>query len=291
MNLILILGHIETLSILSGKDSCTSIVDAATKKGKNIYCFDPPETLFENEKIPDNLFCPKYIENSFTKRFGKLYKTDKPILSIIGTNSRQGKFTLQLCLRKKLIKRGFSVGNMGTEPSSLLFDFEAIFPCGYNGMIQLDIPQTITSVNELIWDITQNNPDIIITGGQSGFLPYNESNALMFPSYHQIVFSAIQPDAIILCINPYDEIDFIERTIKVAEGLSNGKVIGIVCFPVDVSEGWQGRMGGHNRISEHQEVELKNRLSKKFNNNIGIYMLDNDSEIDALVESVIYYFQ
>ena len=107
----------------------------------------------------------------------------------------------------------------------------------------------------------------------------------------QIVFSAIQPDAIILCINPYDEIDFIERTIKVAEGLSNGKVIGIVCFPVDVSEGWQGRMGGHNRISEHQEVELKNRLSKKFNNNIGIYMLDNDSEIDALVESVIYYFQ
>ena len=222
---------------------------------------------------------------------GKLYKTDKPELSIIGTNSRQGKFSLQLYLRKELMKRGFAVGNMGTEPSSLLFGFDTVFPCGYNGQIQLDIPQTITAVNELIWDITQKDPDIIITGGQSGFLAYNDSNARMFPSYHQIVFSAIQLDAIILCINPYDDTDFIERTIKAAEGLSNGKVIGIVCFPIDASEGWRGRMGAKKRITEQQESELKNRLLHRFDYNIGIYMLDSSLEIDALIEAIIHYFQ
>lgn len=287
----LILGHNEMLSILSGKDVGGSITDIAVKKGKNIYCFDPPETFFAHEKIPSNLYCPMYTEDFFVKRFGKLYRTDKPVLSIIGTNSRQGKFSLQLYLRRKLMKRGFSVGNMGTEPSSLLFGFDAVFPCGYNGMIQLDIPQTITAVNELIWDITQKDPDIIITGGQSGFLAYNDSNARMFPSYHQIVFSAIQTDAIILCINPYDDIEFIERTIKAAEALSNGKVIGIVCFPIDASEGWKGRMGAKTRITQQKELELKKRLYYKFCDNIGVYMLDNSLEIDALVESIICYFQ
>ena len=88
-----------------------------------------------------------------------------------------------------------------------------------------------------------------------------------------------------------DYINFIERTIKVAEGLSDGKVLGIVCFPIDASEGWKGRMGLKNHITEQQESKLKKRLSHKFDDSIGIYMLDNSLEIDALVAAIIDYFQ
>ena len=116
-------------------------------------------------------------------------------------------------------------------------------------------------------------------------------NARMFPSYSQIVFSALQPDAIILCISPYDDIDFIERTIKAAEGLSRGKVIGIVCFPIDAADGWEGRMGVKKRITLNRELKIKSQLSCRFNNGIGIYMLDKSSDIDELVLSIIDFFQ
>ena len=287
----LILGHNEMLSTLSKRNLAAVIASTAAKRGKNIYCFDPPKTYFDQTLLPDNLYYPRFTENFFTKRFGKLYKTDKPVLSVIGTNSKQGKFSLQLYLRKKFIELGYSVVQMGTEPTSLLFGFDAMFPCGYNGQIKLNIPQTITAVNELMWEITQKDYDIIITGGQSGFLAYNDLNARMFPSYSQIVFSALKPDAIILCISPYDDIDFIERTIKAAEGLSRGKVIGIVCFPIDAADGWEGRMGVKKRITLNRELKIKSQLSCRFNNGIGIYMLDKSSDIDELVLSIIDFFQ
>lgn len=287
----LIIGHQEKLSMLTNKKWGETILNVAIKKRKNIFCFDPIDSYIIKGTPPKNLYYPKFNENFFVKRFGKLYKSNKPILSVIGTSSQQGKFTLQLLLRKKLIQRGYYVGQLGTEPSSLLFNLDFVFPCGYNGQIRLDISQTITAINDLIWDISQKDPDIIITGGQSGLLAYNDSNALFNSFYHQLVFSAIQPDAIILCINPYDDINFIERTIKVSESLSNGKIIGIVCYPMDITEGWKGRMGSKSRISSHKILELKNKINKKLYNNIQLYMLDDDSDIDNLIDTIISFFR
>lgn len=83
----------------------------------------------------------------------------------------------------------------------------------------------------------------------------------------------------------------IERTIKATEGLSRGKVIGIVCFPIDAADGWEGRMGVKKRITLNRELEIKSQLSCRFNNGIGIYMLDKSSDIDELVLSIIDFFQ
>lgn len=115
------------------------------KKEKNVYCFDNTKTISTriNELQYHNIYFPKINGTNIKKRFGKLYKTDKPILTIIGTNSRQGKFTLQLYIRKRLIELGYSVGQLGTEPSAPLFGFDEVFHCGYNGQIDLDIPTNI----------------------------------------------------------------------------------------------------------------------------------------------------
>ncbi len=286
----LILGHADALETVSNSMFRKTLANKALEKGKNLYCFDS-FGLFDNKSLAENVFFPRYTEKFFTKRFGKLFNTDRPVLSVIGTNSKQGKFSLQLQLRKGFLEREYNVGQIGTEPASPLFGFDAVFPCGYNGIIDLNIPQTITAVNELIWNVTQKEPDIIITGIQSGFLPYNNANALLNTSYHQIVFSAFQPDAIILCINPYDEISFINQIINAAEGISGGTVVGIVCFPLDISGDWRGKLGSKIHITSAKAHELKKRISGSFNRNIGVYMLDEKHEIDDLIDKIIEFFQ
>ena len=238
-----------------------------------------------------NLYFPHTDSTNIKKRFGKLYKTNKPVIIVIGTNSRQGKFTLQLHLRKKFIELGYSLGQIGTEPSAPLFGFDEVFHCGYNGQIHLDIPQTHIAVNDMIWNITQKDVDLIIAGTQSGFLPYNDYNAMMFPSYHQIFFSALQTDAIIVCINPYDEVEFVRRIVKAAEGISRGKVIGIVCFPVNIADSWQGGFGMRRRISEKKKNEIKRKFDYNLSEDVKVYMLDNLSDLDELALKCIRFFE
>lgn len=287
----LILGHTGELSRLTKNDYEANLIYNAIEKDKNIFCFDNPTRILDNQNNYQNakIYFPKIDSTNIKKRFGKLYKTNKPILAVIGTNSRQGKFSLQLYIRKKFMELGYSVGQLGTEPSSFLFGIDEIFHCGYNGQINLDIPQTYIAVNDLIWNITQKDIDLIIAGTQSGFLAYNDYNAMMFPAYHQIFFSALQPDAIIVCINPFDDMEFVNRTIKAAEGLSGGKVIGIVCFPIDISDGWQGNFGMRTRINEEKENEIKNKYF--FNKDIKVYMLDKSDDLDELLFKCIDYFQ
>lgn len=286
----MIIGHNETIGYITGESINKDLVSRALKEGKNIFSFDPPGCDKKYTSSNDGIYFPCIDHRCFTMRFGKLYRISRPVLCVIGTNSRQGKFSLQLILRQIFQKKGFNVGQFGTEPSSLLFGFDCVFPCGYNGLVKLDIPQTITAINEFIWEITQKDPDIVIAGCQSGLIPYNDYNALAFTSFHQIVFSAIQPDAIIVCINPYDDIEFIKRTIMTAEGISGGKVIGIVCYPLDSSIGWRGQFGEKHHISKQEEMELREKISQSLEH-MSMYMLDSESDIQDLVSSIIDFFQ
>ena len=281
----LILGHFFELEKLTKVDYFEKLVKKAIEKNKNIYSFeDIPNIDFYN-----NFYTPKIDASIIKKRFGKLYITDKPILTIAGTNSRQGKFTLQLYLRKKLIEMGYNVGQIGTEPSSILFDIDEVFACGYNSKMQLEPSQICSVINQMVWDISQKDVDIIISGSQSGLLAYNDRNISMLPFQHQIFFESLQTDAIIICINAFDNIDFVERVVKTAEGLSGGKVIGIACFPIDFMEGWKSFFGGKSRISIEKEELIKEQYLKKLN--LKVYMLDKQNELDELLNECINYFQ
>jgi len=278
----LILGHLDELSSISNADYKNELVSAALTNKKNIYSFD----MIDNAHA--DIFTPTINSCNVRKKYGKLYKVDKPILSVIGTNSRQGKFTLQLLLRYKFIQRGYSVGQIGTEPSSLLFGMDEAFPSGYNRQVDLDIEQTYSVINQMTWDISQKNVDIIITGTQSGLLAYSDSNVFKLPLYNKLVFEAMKPDAIILCINIYDEVSFIKRTIRAAESLSNGKVIALVCFPVNAMSGWKWSLGRTIRITSEGENFIKRTCFENFG--LNVYMLDNESEINELVDLCINFF-
>lgn len=174
-----------------------------------------------------------------------------------------------------------------TEWEAKIFGMDITFPIGYNCMIRLSDTDMLLAVNQMLQEISSKDVDIIITGSQAGLIPVDWSNTKYITNRHQVYFQGISPDIIVLCINPYDNINFIKKTIHVAEGMSNGKVIGIVCYPLDVDSSWRGAYGSKIHISDIKITMLKKRIYEEFG--INMYLLDRLEELDSLLQSIIDY--
>ena len=233
-----ILGHIDRICNLSGFNYKQNIIEHCLKYNKNLVCFDERQitgnTLSQFEDKGIYIYYPNIQKENIPKNlFGKLNKFVSPVLSIFGTSSRQGKFSLQLKLREKFIENGYYVENFGTEPSSLLFGFDSVFPMGYNANDVFNSLERTMMINYLLGSIDDKHPDIIITGSQSNTVPLGFSNLNCLPFYQQDLLFAAQPDACILCINKNDDISYIKRTINFIEGFSDSKVIALVLSPIN----------------------------------------------------------
>ncbi len=55
---------------------------------------------------------------------------DVPVLGLFGTSAQQGKFTLQLALRRRLLQMGYQVGQIGIEHQAELFGMAFDFLIG-----------------------------------------------------------------------------------------------------------------------------------------------------------------
>ena len=73
--------------------------------------------------------------------------------------------------------------------------------------------------------------DIIITGCQSGTIPYafGHINNITLPQIKFLYGTC--PDAVVLCVNTYDYVDYIKRTVKFIEGAVNSKVVALIIYP------------------------------------------------------------
>ena len=233
-----ILGHIDNIDKLLGFNYKKEIIAHCLEYEKNLICFDGKEITdyiinqFEGKGL--HLYYPKIQYEDIPKNmFGKLNKFVSTILSVCGTSSRQGKFSLQLKLREKFIENDYHIGSFGTEPTSLLFGFDSVFPVGYEANDNLNSLERTQMINHLMSLIDDKHPDIIITGSQSNTVPLGFSNLNCFPFYQQDILFAVQPDACILCVNINDDISYIKRTINYIEGFSDAKVIALVLSPVN----------------------------------------------------------
>lgn len=211
-------------------------------------------------------------------RFGKLYCTGKPVLLFAGTGSRQGKFSLQLEMRDRFIKNGYCVGQIGTEPSSLLFGMDEVFPSGYGGNISLSAEDTISLLNLQIHNLEEKNPDIILVGTQSHILQYNMGNLAFYPLLNYYTLLASDPDGIILCVNYGDPFEYIKRCIGFLENFIDSKVLAIVVFPIEKDREWK-------IISQRKETLDKSKLDEyiellKCEIRISVYTLSDQQHID-----------
>lgn len=220
-------------------------------------------------------------------RFGMLYRISKPVVGILGTSSRQGKFTLQLKLRELLLERGYSIGQIGTEPSALLYGMDYVFPMGYNSSVYIQGFDVIRYTNYIINILCQKNIDLILIGSQSGTVPFDTGNIIQYNIPQYDFLAGTLPDIVILCINPFDDINHIARTIKFIESSVDCKVLSLVVFPMTIRDDWSAVFGGKKILNDNEFNNIKEELSQFFN--VSIYNLGNVNHINELLDEIINY--
>lgn len=282
----LILGHTQKMSrLLRNDDFIRDIILEFVSHGKYVYSFDNLSALNFSE---DNIFYPQLKKQDIMHApLGKLHIYSKPIVGVYGTSSQQGKFTLQLKLRERFLKDDYNLGQVGTEPSSWLFNMDVCFHFGYASFPEISRYETVEYLNYEISKLCKEK-DIILTGCQS-FTVTDDIGNLDGYTFPQIEFLlATQPDVIILCINTFDSFEEISRTIQFLESAVECKVIGLVIFPMDVKNREEGYYGQRIPLTKEREEEIKGKINGAFK--LPVYTLSSEKDIDSLYESIIDHF-
>lgn len=287
----IILGHTEELSQILKINLKKYFLELSLKYSKNIICFDSvSENICEKflEKKLD-IYYPSITHNDIPKnQFGKLRKIGKPIVAITGTGPRQGKFTLQLAIKELLESSDYTVGMLGTEPTSFLFGSNEVFPMGYGSTVDVNGYNAIKVINSLLGKIEDTNPDIIIIGSQSQSTPFTDGALKYLPIVQHEFLLASAPDCYILCINLSDEINYIKRTIAYLESLFGSKVLALAALPLDHAQKWSvisnKKVPLDKRQIQKRKSEIKNAVS------LDIYDISVQEDVIKLTEYIINYF-
>lgn len=287
-----ILGHLKRLEMGTGIDFTPQFLENCYKYRKNIYAFDdlsPYQNMIDKMKdVGLNIFYPTVHPEFLPENpMGKLRRFGKPILCIAGTGSKEGKFSLQLGLRKALLNKGYQIGQLGTEPTALLFSMDEVFPYGYNSTVYLDHRQTIQAVNFLIGRIEDTSPDLILMGLQSHTVPQSMGALNFYPDLQTEIILGAEPDAFLLCVNIFDDLEYIRRSINYLESLTEATVAALVVSPIPVME--QYTMFGSKilEISLEDKTSFQKLLESNFDKPV---FLGEASEIDSIATFVEDYF-
>ena len=284
----LIIGHTDELSYADGSFNAAEIIKSNLRKGKRVYSLDD----FEDEEIGEYtkkgmFFSPKIIiDGEKIVPFGKLYRTSVPVVGVFGTHSRQGKWTLQLELRKRFLNDGYNLGQLGTEPTALLFGMDACYHFGYNSSSKYNYYERISHINSLIHDMSMQKKEIILSGSQSQTITSNTANIDGFAIEQYIFLQALQPDAVVLAIRYEDETSYIGSTIRFIEAAVDCRVLGLVLFPIKEKLGNDRDL----KISDAEITELRNKIWTSIGRTMKIYRLDCKEDLDSLYDSIIDYF-
>ena len=285
----IIVGHIgKILEQTKNREYFVEIFSEIIGHNKYIYALDDLEILFPEIEF-HNLFSIKHINDNIdvTLPSGMLYCQPKPVLEVCGTSSKQGKFTLQLILRRLFLKEGYTVGQLGTEPTSLLFGMDEMYDFGYENNISIDGYQVTALLNQKMYRISKKSPDIIITGAQGNVLMENTFN-LKYYTFSQIEFLlGTLPDAIVLCINTFDDIEEIKRKVLFLESIVSAKVIALVIFPTKIVEDKYGNLKmiplEKEEFSSQKEI-FSCSLEKK------TYILGEEDDMLELYNKIVDFF-
>lgn len=288
-----VLGHTAEIGRVSQKNYIEEIIAKCIKHKKNLYCFDDLSMYaYRADEFAEagiKIFYPHIVpENVPNENCGKLRHIGKPVIGIFGTSSRQGKYTLQLALRKRFLEDGYKVGQLGTEPTAPLFGFDACYSMGYSSTVQICGIDAISVINYLMGEIEDTNPDIILVGAQSQTIPFNTGNVDLYTLYNQELLLACEPDICLLCVNYYDEIGYIRRTIQFIESFVETHVIALILYPVERNLRWS--VFGNTVISIGKEDLQKKTEQLSLETGIPTFILGDDESVNALYDRCISNF-
>ena len=285
-----ILGHMDDQYYsMQNRVSREELVQEIVDHDKNLYSYDDVSDIINDDKyVSNHLYIPKVTKADVCPLpFGKLYKQDKPVLGVFGTSSMQGKFTLQLLIRYELLSRDYNIFQVGTEPSSLLFGFDLVFPCGYNSTVSIERDDVIYYLNKNIYEKARSS-DLIIVGGQSGLIPREESNSSNFDFTQLEVLYGTLPDAAILCINSTDSYELVKRCMKFLESVSDSKILALVMYPYYYAN---DDIYGQKLLYMSEDVFLQ-RYKESWECETGcpVFYINSQAQLFKLIDRIIDYF-
>lgn len=282
----IIIGHCYELSyLLQGRFNWYELISNLQKKHKFIYSFEDISDTIEIENR-HRYFTPKITkEDVYHIPYGKLFRHMTPTVCVCGTGPKQGKFSLQLQLRKLFLQDQYKVGQIGTEPTAYLFGMDECFHYGFHHSNSISRHETIEYINHKTNEISQSGVDIIIGGTQSGMITSYEGNLNTYPLGQYEFILGLQPDLVILCVNADDGLNCIKRTINFIEGGVDCHVIGLVIFPLVNFDGTSGYYGKKRELSEDEFSNLCCKFYELFR--LPVYRLGEPHDMNKMYLQII----
>ena len=241
------------------------LVDESIRQQKNFFVLDKRVKKYIESRAEDlcitqpiRIYCPEVNAADFDTFYNSQFlpPISRPVLMVIGTSSRQGKFTVQLRLKQIMERAGYKVGFVASEPHGELFAANFTLPCGHKNAVELKSNELVAFIRNVYKSISYYiNPDLIIAGTQSAFMPHDPlnsiiSNGVLDSIAH--VYGAL-PDLLVCTIDPYDSIDMIRKMVFVASHYSGGELIFFCITP------WTHDIQGRHRKLSEEELKMQIR--------------------------------
>jgi uncharacterized NAD-dependent epimerase/dehydratase family protein len=231
----LILGYVDELGRLAKRDLLRESILTALQAGVHVFSFLPvPPARYRDLharavgrklKVEYPSVDPAEVQHllGHPQRCGPV---GAPVLGIFGTSAQQGKFTVQLALRREFQARGYKVGQIGTEHHSELFGMDFSFPIGYASPVDMPLQYYAPFLDIKLREICHTvRPDVVLVGAQSGTIPYDVAQH----GHHCLPAIAFllgtKPDACILAVNSIDADEYIRDTMEAIRSLVRAPTI------------------------------------------------------------------
>lgn len=267
---VLIVGYTNELNTLRKKDYLLQALQFALEYQLDLFAFDDIyiekySKILIDAKNKGLIFYSPQIKGNINHSIvsNEIYSIQKtiehkkiPHIMILGTSSRQGKFTLMMQLKQVFKENAFYIG---TEHHSQLFGINVAFPYGVQGGVQIPLYEYENYLSQIVNEI-EPQYQMIISCAQSGILPFaiddgiNKGYTLATISF----FLSLNPSHVILTINPYFDTDFfIERTIGFINSTGDSKVICLAFSDINKND--------NSLFTDEKISEIKRVYSSRFN--------------------------
>ena len=231
----LILGYVDQLGRIGKKDMLRTAIETALEHDCHVFSFlavpqDEYGDLYElADKKGLHLTYPSIASDDVEQALqgeSAYGPVDVPVLGVFGTSSQQGKFTLQLILRRRLLHLGYRIGQIGTEHHAALFGMDLAFPMGYASNVALPLQYYVPYLDYKLRQLSQQKkPDLILVGSQSGTIPYDVHEHRTHSLASTAFLLGTKPDACVLVVNSVDADEYIQDTINSLRALAKAPTL------------------------------------------------------------------
>ena len=296
----LIVGYVDELGRIRSRDVLREAVEEALEQRAHVFSLLAlPRERYADlyERAASNglrLYYPALSaeEARHTLDSASQYPpVDVPVIAVMGTSSQQGKFTLQLGLRRRLQELGYRVGQLGTEHHAGLFGMDCAFPMGYAPSVEMPLEFYGPYLDAKLREVNRRrSPHLILAGSQSGTVPYNVSEPQTHTLPSLAFLMGVKPDACLLVVNSVDTDDYIRDTMDGIRAICQAPVLLLAMSDKEkhVREAY-GRTSIKPRQMPEEDSRRKLRhLEQTFDR--PAVSIASEAGIEKAVEVVIEYF-